>query len=227
MSHITEPLWGLTLLHVAPMTTFLLIRHALCDPVGKAIAGRAAGIHLNQVGKDQADRLAVQLDEVAISAVYSSPLERALETAAPFAARKSLPVQIAAPLNEIDFGDWTGRTLSELDGLAEWRAFNSFRSGTRIPGGETMMEVLARATGEVERLQAAHPAPADVVALVSHGDVLRGIVCHALGIAPDLLQRIELSPASVSVLVREGAGNRVLLLNATADWPHELGTLRR
>src|SRR3954469_22410926 len=50
MSHITEPLWGFTLLYVAPMTTFLLIRHALCDPVGKAIAGRAAGIHLNQVG---------------------------------------------------------------------------------------------------------------------------------------------------------------------------------
>jgi probable phosphomutase (TIGR03848 family) len=227
MSHVTEPLWGLTLLHVASMTTFLLIRHALCDPVGKAIAGRAAGIHLNRVGKEQADRLAVRLEDVAISAVYSSPLERALETAAPFAARKTLPVQVTEGLNEIDFGDWTGRTLAELDRLPEWRAFNSFRSGTRIPGGETMMEVLARATAEVERLQAAHPASTDVVALVSHGDVLRGIVCHALGIAPDLLQRIELSPASVSVLVREGAGNRVLLLNSTGDWPSELRPLRR
>jgi broad specificity phosphatase PhoE len=89
-----------------------------------------------------------------------------------------------------------------------------------------MLEVLSRATGEVERLHAAHPSPTDVVALVSHGDVLRGIVCHALGIAPDLLQRIELSPASVSVLVREGAGNRVLLLNSTGDWPSELRPLR-
>jgi probable phosphoglycerate mutase len=209
------------------MTTFLLIRHALCDPVGKAIAGRAAGIHLNRAGREQADRLAVRLEDVAISAAYSSPLERALETASPLAARKTLPVQIAEGLNEIDFGDWTGRTLAELDRLPEWREFNSFRSGTRIPGGETMMEVLARATGELGRLQQAHPAPTDVVALVSHGDVLRGIICHALGIAPDLLQRIELTPASVSVLVREGAGNRVLLLNSTGDWPDELRPLRR
>jgi broad specificity phosphatase PhoE len=209
------------------MTTFLLIRHALCDPVGKAIAGRAAGVHLNRVGREQADRLALRLEDVAISAAYSSPLERALETASPFAARKTLPVQIAEGLNEIDFGDWTGRTLAELDRLPEWRAFNSFRSGTRIPGGETMMEVLARATGEIGRLQEAHPAPTDVVAVVSHGDVLRGVICHALGIAPDLLQRIELTPASVSVLVREGAENRVLLLNSTGDWPDELRPLRR
>jgi broad specificity phosphatase PhoE len=227
MSHVTEPLWGLTLLLVTPMTTFLLIRHALCDPVGKAIAGRAAGIHLNRIGKDQANRLTVRLEDVTISAVYSSPLERALETAGPFASRKTLPVQVAQGLNEIDFGDWTGRTLAELDQLPEWRAFNSFRSGIRIPGGEMMMEVLARATGEIERLQAAHPAPTDVVALVSHGDVLRGIVCHALGIPPDLLQRIELSPASVSVLVREGTGNRVLLLNSTGIGADELRPFRR
>jgi broad specificity phosphatase PhoE len=204
------------------MTAFLLIRHALCDPIGNAIAGRASGVHLNPAGQDQADKLAVRLEKLPIRAVYSSPLERALETAGPFARRKGLSVQVAPGLNEIDFGDWTGRTLAELDQLPGWRAFNTFRSGTRIPGGETVTEVLTRAMREIERLRFAHPSPTDIVALVSHGDVLRGVISHALGSPPDLFQRIEVSAASVSVLLVDTYGSRVLLLNSTGDWPAEL-----
>jgi probable phosphoglycerate mutase len=162
------------------------------------------------------------LENLAIRAVYSSPLERAIETAGPFARRKGLSVQVAPGLNEIDFGDWTGRTLAELEQLPGWRAFNTFRSGTRIPGGEMAAEVLTRASREIERLRAAHPSPTDIVALVSHGDVIRAVVAHALGSPPDLFQRIELSPASVSVLLVDTYGSRVLLLNSTGDWPAEL-----
>src|SRR5215212_2773666 len=97
------------------MTTFLLIRHALCDPVGRSLAGRTSGVHLNAEGGVQAEALARRLGEVAVSAIYSSPLERALETAAPIAADQGVPVIEAPGLLEIDFGDWTGKTLQELD----------------------------------------------------------------------------------------------------------------
>jgi probable phosphomutase (TIGR03848 family) len=201
------------------MTTFLLTRHALCDPVGKSIAGRQPGVHLNATGKEQALRLAERLSDLRLAAIYSSPLERAMETAAPIAARQNLPIQPAAGTTEVDFGEWTGKDLSELDALPEWRRFNQYRSGTRIPGGESMAEVLSRALGELERLRQRHPTPDALVALVSHGDVLRMLVTHLLGIPPDFLHRVELSPASVSVIQLEDYGPHVLVLNSTERWP--------
>jgi broad specificity phosphatase PhoE len=204
------------------VTTFILIRHAACDPVGRSIAGRRPGVHLNDVGKQQADGLADRLSGVALAGIYSSPLERALETAGPIALRQGLDVQIAAGFTEIDFGDWTGKTLAELDQLPDWRRFNSFRSGTRIPGGENMADVLGRVLHEIDLLCERHPAPGDPVAVVSHGDVLRVLLAHALGLSPDHMQRLELSPASVSILQLEYHGPRVLLLNSNEGWPGEL-----
>ena len=204
------------LVHV---TTFLLIRHAHCDPIGYSIAGRTPGVHLNAQGQAAAIALAERLSRMAIKAVYSSPLERARETVQPMAQRLGLEVQTAPGLLEVDFGDWTGRTLADLDRIPEWKAFNSFRSGTRIPGGENMAEVLARALQDIDRIQSVHSAPSDLVAVVSHGDVLRVLIAHYLGIPVDLFQRLELGPASVSVLSLEPYGPRVLLLNATEEWP--------
>ncbi|HJR16861.1 MAG TPA: histidine phosphatase family protein [Gemmatimonadales bacterium] len=204
------------------MTTFLLIRHAHCDPVGRAIAGRSAGVHLSRKGQAEAETLGERLSGLAISAIYSSPLERALETAAPIAERQRLRVRTAPGLLEIDFGEWTGRSLAELDSLAEWKAFNRSRNSTRIPGGESTAEVLARSVGELDRLGKIHPE-GDLVALVSHGDVLRLLITHFMGAPADLLHRIEISPGSVSILALEAAGPRLLLLNSQADWPVETG----
>ena len=205
------------------MTTFLFIRHALCDPVGRSIAGRAPGVHLNASGRAEAEALAKRLSGLRMAAVYSSPLERALETADPIAALQGLRTQIAPGFTEIDFGEWTGKTLAELDHLPEWKAFNSFRSGARIPNGESTGDVLARALAELDRLGKAHSGPGELVGVVSHGDVLRAVIAHFLGIPADLFQRIELSPASVSVLSLEDQGPRLLVLNSTAGWPDRLG----
>jgi broad specificity phosphatase PhoE len=185
------------------MTNFLLIRHAQCDHVGKSIAGRLPGIHLNEAGRWAAERLADRLDGVALAGLYSSPLERAVETARPIGLRQQLPVQTLEELNEIDFGDWTGRPLAELDQLPDWRHFNSFRSGSRIPGGENMAEVLSRALQAIDRLRRLHPDSGETIGVVSHGDVLRLLIAHALGSSPDLMQRLELSPASLSILELE------------------------
>jgi probable phosphoglycerate mutase len=98
----------------------------------------------------------------------------------------------------MDFGAWTGRRFAELDELPEWRRFNTLRSVTRAPGGESMLEVQARAVSAVEALRRRHPEGRCLV--VSHGDVLRGLVAHYAGIPLDLFQRLEIAPASVSVV---------------------------
>jgi probable phosphomutase (TIGR03848 family) len=202
------------------MTTFLLIRHALCDPVGRSIAGRTPGVSLNHRGLQQAEALAGRLAELPISALYSSPLERALQTAGPIAERKGLHVEQREGLNEIDFGDWTGKQLGELQPLTEWQNFNTYRSGTRIPGGETMQEVLARALNDLAELAKLHSR--SMVGVVSHGDVLRSLICHFLGVSLDLMLRLEIEPASVSIVELQPYGPRVLLVNGTEDWPGDL-----
>jgi probable phosphomutase (TIGR03848 family) len=204
------------------MTTFLLIRHALCDPVGRSIAGRSPGVSLNQRGLQQAEALALRMAELPISAVYSSPLDRAVQTARAIAERKGLRVEQREGLNEIDFGDWTGKQLAELQPVAEWQHFNTYRSGTRIPGGETMQEVLARALNELADV--ARLRSSSLVAVVSHGDVLRSLICHFLGVSLDLMLRLEIDPASVSIVELQPYGPRVLLVNGMEGWP---GDLRR
>jgi len=201
------------------MTTFLLIRHALCDPVGRSIAGRTAGVHLNDAGRRQAAALAGRLGRLPVAAIRSSPLERAIETAEPLAAALNLHVVADGGLNEVDFGEWTGRTLTELDGLPEWRDFNERRSSTRIPGGETIAEVVSRSLATLEQVRRSPGLTGRVVALVSHGDVLRSLVAHCIGMNPDALHRIEIAPASVSILSSEDGSWRLLLLNSTEEWP--------
>jgi probable phosphoglycerate mutase len=180
------------------VTTFLLVRHAMCDPVGRSLAGRAEGVHLNEVGRAQADRLATRLAGVALDAVYSSPRERALETAEPLARSLGLRPCAVEALDELDFGRWTSRTFRELDGDADWERFNHLRSVARIPGGEQMLEVQARVVAVMETMRRAHPEGR--CAIVSHGDVIRGTVAHFAGIPLDLMKRLEIAPASVSVL---------------------------
>jgi probable phosphoglycerate mutase len=195
------------------MTTFYLIRHGDTPAVGHFVAGRAAGVHLNDRGRRQVEELAEQLAGEPIRAVYSSPLERARETAEPLARRLGLAVQIVEELLELDFGHWTGKSFAELDPLPEWRRYNSFRGGTRIPGGELMLDVQARAVGFMQRLGAERPGEA--VALVSHGDVIRSALLHYLGMPLDFYNRIEIGPASVSVVAVAEHGPVVHLLNRT------------
>jgi broad specificity phosphatase PhoE len=197
------------------MTIFALIRHAEHALVGHTIVGRAPGVPLSPGGSRQAERLAARLESSSIRALYSSPLERARETAAAIAGRLRLEVAVAKELDEIEFGAWTNRTLAELRDLEEWRRFNFFRSGSAIPNGETMVEVQSRMLRLLERLRGTHPDR--VVALVSHGDVIKATLAHYLGVPLDLLHRIEISPASVSIVRVEPFGAEVLLVNGFVE----------
>ena len=197
------------------MTIFLLVRHATNDMVDKAIAGWMAGVHLNEEGKSQAAALAERLKHVPVAAIYSSPLERARETAEPIAKRMGLEIEVREEIGEIKFGDWTGQQLQDLNHLPKWQLFNTFRSGTRIPGGELMLETQARIVVELERLRELHPQ--QIIAVVTHGDVIRAAVAHYAGIHLDLFQRIEISPASLSIIAVNTDGPQILRLNDTGE----------
>ncbi len=197
------------------MTTFLLIRHAAHSLLGHTIVGRMPGVHLSEEGQEQARRLAERLADVPIRAIYTSPLERARETTEPLARSLGQQPQICEQINEIDVGDWTGWTLERLRELPQWQLFNSFRSGTRAPHGETMLETQARMVAQMERLKERHAN--DYVALVSHGDVIKAAVLYYLGIPLDLFHRFEISPASVSIIALHDYGPQILCLNHTGQ----------
>lgn len=193
------------------MTTILLVRHASGDHVGRVLAGRTADAPLNDRGREEAERLAARLEGRGIGAVYASPLARARDTAAPLARQLGLDVREAPAATELDYGAWTGRAWQELDGDATWRAWNAFRGGTRIPGGETMLEVQARAVGLLLDLRDRHAG--EIVAVVTHGDVIRAAAGFFLGMPVDLLLRLDVDPASVTEIALHDDGVRVVSVN--------------
>jgi len=197
------------------MTRLIFIRHAATDCVPSRLPGRDENVHLSAAGKVQGQRLALSLKQLGIGKIYSSPQPRARETAEFLAKLSGETVTIAPQLDEIDYGEWTGQSFDDLRGIAQWRDFNSLRSCTRIPGGELMIEVQARVLALMEILSWRHPAM--TVALVSHADVIRGALAHCLGMPLDLVLRLEVSPASISIVAMQQYGPRVLCINNTEE----------
>ena len=195
------------------MTTFYLIRHATNDYLNEnKIAAWLPGVHLNAEGRKQAAQLAQRLAGEPIRAVYSSPLERARETAEPLAAKLGLNVQISEALGEIRFGEWTDQPVKVLDTNPHWRRWNSFRSGTQAPNGDFMIDAQARIVREMIRLRGEHGSSA--VALVTHGDPIKAAVAYFVGAPLDLFLRIEVDPASVSIIRLDEDTARIVRLNA-------------
>jgi probable phosphoglycerate mutase len=194
-------------------TVFLLVRHAMNDLVGKALAGRARGVHLNAEGVAQAERLAERLSAVRLAAIYVSPLERAAETAAPLAARLKLVSRTHSGLNEIDCGEWTGRTFRELDVEPAWRTWVDGRSSARPPNGESIVEAQTRIVEAMNALRAEHDG--ETIALVTHGDVIKAALAHVLRSSLDDLEQFDIAPASVSIVVAAEGWAQVKLVNDT------------
>ncbi|MCW3091587.1 MAG: hypothetical protein JWP81_2656 [Ferruginibacter sp.] len=197
------------------MTKFILIRHALTDAVGKRLSGRTPGIHLNPEGFEQAHNLAQRLTALPVAAIYSSPLERAVETAIPIAESLHLQNVPCNDFNEIDFGEWTNRIVEDIKDQPLFQQFNSFRSCTRIPGGELMSEAQCRIISGIENLRLQHQQ--QTVAIVSHADLIKAAIAWYAGIHLDMFHRIEISPASISVIELYDETARILVVNNTGD----------
>jgi probable phosphoglycerate mutase len=196
------------------MTLLLLIRHGENEytRTGK-LAGWTKKVHLNEAGQKQAQALVERLAKAPIEAIYSSPLERALDTAAPLARAKKLRVKICEELGEVRYGQWTGRSLKVLARTKLWRVVQHQPSAMQFPEGETFRGVQSRALDAVEQI--VHQHPKGMVAAVSHGDVIKLIVAHSLGMPLDLFQRLVVGTGSITLL-RLGHGHPVLVkLNDT------------
>ena len=190
-------------------TTLILVRHAAHGLLGHVLAGRMPGVGLSAEGHAQAAALSDALARAPVRAVWTSPLQRAAETAAPIAARHGLVPVIDPALTEVDFGTWTGQPFDALHGPA-WDAWNTNRAMAVPPAGESMLAAQARAVDAMRRAAAG----GGTVVLVSHQDALKAMLAYVLGAPLDLMHRFDLAPGSRSVVTVGAGWARVDTLNA-------------
>lgn len=185
--------------HVPQITWVLLVRHGENEWVSSGkLAGRTPGVRLNEKGVQQAQALAKFLAIHPIGAIFSSPLERCIETATPLAEKLGLPVQVEPALLEVDYGEWHGIELKNAAQTPEWAMVQHYPSVFRFPAGEGLRQTQQRAIDGVERIVQENPD--SVVALFSHGDVIRTLLAHYAGVPLDLFQRIQVNTGSVSTI---------------------------
>ncbi len=223
------------------MPILLLIRHATNDFVKTGrLPGQGPNLHLNDEGRKQAEALAKMLDKRPITAVFSSHLERAIETAWRLAAPRGLAVQIRPGLADTHAGDYTGRLIKELaegeDTREIWKAIVETPLVGRFPNGESPLDMQRRVVAELERIVAAYPDPepppapsvpqADVpkvepppmpvIAIIAHNSVVQAALAHFLGMPFENYERLGASPASVSTVFVSAKRTMVMAVNQTA-----------
>ena len=199
----------------------LLVRHGQTPTTGAVLPGRAPGLHLSDAGNAQAQRAADRIATLKkVTAVYSSPLERTRETAAPIARACGLRVRRDRGLLECDFGDWTGSELKALSKLPEWTTVQQRPSMFRFPGGESFAEMQLRISSTIQRLAQAHRG--ETIVTVSHADPIKAAMSDAAGSHLDSFQRLVISPCSISALLIGDRSTTVLTVNSTGD---DLSTL--
>lgn len=200
------------------MTLLLLIRHAQNDWVRTGrLAGWTAGVHLNDEGLQQARALGERLAAANLQAVYSSPLERAVETAQQVVKHyPGLDIQIDEGVGEVKFGEWTGSRLRKLRRKRLWDVVQHYPSGARFPQGESIREMQSRVVGALEEIARQHPGQR--VAVVSHSDVIKAALAHYAGTHLDLFQRFVVSPASISMVALGRMGPRIIRVNDTCHY---------
>ncbi len=194
------------------MPTLLLIRHGENDYLAhNKLPGQLPDIHLNKRGVEQAAKLDETLNKLPIKAIYTSPLERAIETAAPLASSLGLKIQVRPELTDIDVGSWTGRSWKVLGRTKIWKVIQKSPSQFRFPDGETFVEVQERVVSVLERIKRSHKDK--LIAVIFHADPIKLAVTHYLGMPFDHFQRLSASTGSVTILNLDEQTVKLLALN--------------
>ena len=192
--------------------TILLIRHAPHVQLGTTLSGRTAGLGLTANGVEQAVQLGAQIAAHPLDRVQASPLDRTMQTARALAAAASVnDVEPVPALNEVDFGDWTGRRFADLANDPLWEAWNTARGSAAPPGGESMIAAQTRIVAHLRAM--AHTHDGDTVAMVTHCDMIRAAIAWIIGLPLDHLLRFDVDPASITRIVLGDWGGRLLNLN--------------
>lgn len=198
------------------MQLVLLIRHGRAEYKPGHLYGWTPGVHLSSEGREEAKRLAERLSDLKLKAIYSSPLERCLETAETVAEGRRLTVETVEELGEVRYGKWQGKSFRSLVKTPLWRTVQLVPSQATFPGGESLLELQRRGVEAVEAIRAKHKS--GVVAAVSHADMIKAITAHYLGLHLDLFQRINVDTASVTALSFFGAFPRLLRIGDTGSY---------
>jgi probable phosphoglycerate mutase len=213
---------------------FLLVRHGENDLMKQGrLACRLPDVHLNDTGRSQAQAAAKVIAQfhaqsaaqaeahkqadAPVWKVYSSPMERAVETAEPIAQALSLEIVIRAGLIETNCGEWAGKTVKSLRRRKIWRVIQNNPSQFQFPGGETFVECQQRIVAEIEFLRTQH-SPKDMVICVSHADPIKLLVSYYLGLPFDNFQRLTVDPASITALHLDESSSRLLSLNVAPSF---------
>lgn len=191
-----------------------LVRHGAHADAGRVLTGRGGDDGLAPAGAAQAAWAADRLAAQSIVRVETSPQRRTRETADVIAAACGVQPIVAARLDELDYGRWTGRVIAELEGDPDWAHWNVARSQARTPGGERMTDAVARAVTHLDAL-GAEDWPGAIVC-VSHSDIIRGVVAHYLGLSLDRMLAFDVDPGSITSLVVGDWGGQLLSLNVRA-----------
>ena len=196
------------------MTTLFLIRHGENDFVktGK-LPGHTPGVHLNERGQQQARALGEALAHVPLKAVYSSTLERAIETAEPIAAAHRLPILQEPGLVDADVGKWQGKSLKALRLTNAWKIVQHSPSRFQFPEGESFIDLQSRIVKSLEGIVKKHNKPRDIVAVVFHADPIKLAVAHFLGLPLDHFQRLSCDTGSLTALYVGEMGANLIKLN--------------
>lgn len=207
----------------------VLVRHGRTTANASGLlAGWTPDVHLDDVGTAQADAVGLRLSPLRLSAVVASPLERTRETAAAIAAHQggSPAIEIDERIGECRYGDWTGRSLKDLAKEPLWKTVQARPSAVTFPGGESMLHMQQRAVGAIHEWNERF-GPQGLYAVVSHADVIKAILCDALGMHLDTFQRIVVDPSSVSVVRYARDGASVIRMNDMASDLTDLARARK
>jgi probable phosphomutase (TIGR03848 family) len=193
----------------------LLVRHGLTDLTQTRLIGRLPGISLNAEGHHQAAAAADRVAALPVAAIFASPMERTMETAAPLSRRLGLPITTEEGLLEVDYGEWAGQEYKVLRKSDLWKQVQQQPAAARFPGGEAVREAQARIVGAVEVILARHPR--DIVAAFTHADMIKLAVAYFTGLHLDLFQRTSVSAGSITALHLGGGPPVLLKLNDAGD----------
>jgi len=189
----------------------MLVRHATCARMDEVLLGRTVDVALDQRGEGQARGLAKRLQALPKFALESSPRRRARHTAGIIATPRDLPVRIVPQMDEIDFGSWSGRTFAALAEDPHWRRWNRYRAVSLTPAGDCIREVQKRALAHFQYLET-HTKDRTVV-IVTHAEVIRSLVLLASGAPIDDYTRVEIAPASMTLLNVRGPELQLASIN--------------
>ena len=197
------------------MTRLVVVRHGRTEwNRVERFRGRA-DIQLDEVGIRQAEAAAARIAEWQVSAIYSSPLHRALSTAEILARPFSLEVKLLPGIIDIDYGEWRGLSPEEAtakygDLYSTW--LNSPHQ-VKFPAGESLAEVRERAASAVGDLIAQHPK--ETIVLVSHKVVCQILILSLLGLDNSHFWEITQDVCAVNLFEVRGGVSSALSLNDT------------